>query len=601
MTLAENRLGLRRINLLSTGVVLGWLILAGRLIQVQGTQRDVLAASVTRQSTFQEPIHARPGEILDRNGHVLAMTISRESLFAVPSAIDDPWDFAWKISRTLKLNADTVYRSLTEDPDRHFVWIRRRLTEEQAEAVRGIQLPDGTIGFRSEYQRQYPQGAFAAHVLGIRDIDNIGRGGLEQSLDSLIRGEDGVRVLTRDARGVVIEIAAEQSRPPQHGRTVISTLDLIMQVETERRLDDLVKQWDPQGACAIVMDPSNGDVLAMASRPAFDPNHLTELPEEAWKNLAVSAVFEPGSTFKPMIVAWALQNHSLRQDEMIDCHLGAYRMGRRVLHDHHPYGELSVEDVLVKSSNIGMAKIAERMGLEELYRATVSFGFGRRTGIELPGEATGLLRPLARWDEYSMGSVPMGQELAVTPLQMITAHAALANGGRLVRPHVLASDRDRELIPSPLFTVNAIEATASVESVLLDSEVAQWVVSGPMKQVVERGTGKSAQIPGRSVFGKTGTAQKFDPETGTYSDDGWVVSFLCGSPAEAPEVLVLVVVDQPRKGNSHYGGTVAAPVAAQILDFAEARIRMTQSSLLEAPQFETTQHETPRRAERSLQ
>ncbi|MCA9057814.1 MAG: penicillin-binding protein 2, partial [Planctomycetaceae bacterium] len=440
----------------SVFIVLGWIVLAGRLIQVQGTQRDALSASVTRQSTFQEPIPARPGEILDRHGHVLAMTIARESLYAVPSQIEDPWQFSWKVSQTLGLNADSIYERITDPATPHFAWIQRRLSDEQAAAVRRLELPSQCYGFRNEYMRQYPQGAFAAHVLGIRDIDNSGRGGLEESLNSMICGEDGIRLLTRDARGVVMEVAAEQSRPPQHGRTVISTLDLLIQIETERQLDRLVERWRPQGACAIVIDPASGEVLAMASRPTFDPGHLTHVPDGGWNNLAVSAVFEPGSTFKPLVVAWAVQKQMLQQDEMIDCHWGAYRMGRRVLHDHHAYGELSVEDVLVKSSNIGMARIAERMGLQELYRATVSFGFGRRTGIELPGEAGGLLRPLARWDDYSLGSVPMGQELAVTPLQLIAAHAALANGGRLVRPHILAAENDP--VPSPLFSVNSVNA-----------------------------------------------------------------------------------------------------------------------------------------------
>ncbi len=560
-----------RFGLVSALVFMGWAVLVMRLIQLQGAQRQLMNDRVTRQSIFSEVIPARPGEILDRNGQVLAMTIPCDSLFAVPGEIDDPWNFAWRVGPILNLNADELYQRIAGNADKRFVWIQRRISEEKVSAIRDLNLPKTTWGLRREYQRQYPQGSFASHVLGIRNIDNVGQGGLEQSLHEVIRGTDGDRVMTRDARGIVMEVAAERSRAPTHGQTVVSTIDLLTQIETERQLDALMEEWKPIGACAIVMIPNSGEILAMASRPGFDPDNLLEVPAAAWKNLAVSAVFEPGSTFKPFIVGWAIQNDVLAVDEMIDCSFGVYRMGPRVLHDHHSYGALSVEDVLVKSSNIGMAKIGERVGIESLYEATRAFGFGRRTGIELPGELSGLLRPVATWNVYSLGSIPMGQELAVTPLQLITAHAALANGGRLLRPHLLKrTDIDEN---DPMSGSQVVAPGADVQSVLLDTDIAEWLVQEPMKQVVERGTGKSAKIPGLSIFGKTGTAQKLDPLTGTYSDKAWVVSFVCGSPAEAPEVLVLVMVDEPTAPGTHYGGTVAAPTAARILQFAETRIR----------------------------
>ena len=560
-----------RFGLVSVFVFMGWAVLVSRLIQLQGAQRQLMNDRVTQQSIFSEVIPARPGEILDRNGQVLAMTIPCDSLFAVPDEIPDPWDFAWRVGPILNLNADELYHRIAGNADKRFVWIHRRISEEKVAAIRNLNLPRAAWGLRREYQRQYPQGSFASHVLGIRNIDNVGKGGLEQSLHEVIRGVDGNRVMTRDARGIVMEVAVERSHSPKHGQTVVSTIDLLTQIETERQLDALMEEWKPIGACAIVMVPGSGEIIAMASRPGFDPNDLLEVPEAAWKNLAVSAVFEPGSTFKPFIVGWAIQNNALAFDEMIDCSFGVYRMGPRVLHDHHSYGALSVEDVLVKSSNIGMAKIGERMGIESLYEATRAFGFGRRTGIELPGELSGLLRPVEQWNGYSLGSIPMGQELAVTPLQLITAHAALANGGRLVRPHLLKrADRDEQ---DPMSGLQIVEPGAEVQSVLLDANIAEWLVQQPMKQVIERGTGKSAKIPGLSMFGKTGTAQKLDLLTGTYSDKAWVLSFVCGTPAESPEVLVLVMVDEPTTPGVHYGGTVAAPTASRILQFAETRVR----------------------------
>ena len=553
-------------------MLLGWAIMIARLIHLQGAQRQLLNTRVTRQSSFTEIVPARPGEILDRNGHVLAMTVTRESLYVVPAEIEDPATFVWQLCSVLNVNADELYERLVKHQKRQFIWVQRRLSDEDVKRIRQLKLPDRTWGFRREYLRQYPQGAYAAHILGLRDIDNVGHGGLEQSLDDLIRGTDGTRVMTRDARGIVVEVQAVRSETPQHGQTVVSTLDILTQIQAEQQLDQLVQRWQPLGACVIVMEPHTGEVLAMASRPGFNPNIPSDVPSDAWRNLAVSAVFEPGSTFKPFVVAWGIQQGVLRQDDIIPCFNGAYRMGRRILHDHHAYSQLSVEDVLVKSSNIGMARIGERLGVSGLHRATAAFGFGTRTGIELPGEIAGLVRRKADWDEYSIGSIPMGQELAVTPLQLITAHAALANGGRLVRPHLLLGSSSDQTLPSPLSGVETVDATPTLESQIVRPEIADWIVRVPMKGVVERGTGKSARVDDLSIFGKTGTAQKPDPEAGGYSDTKHFCSFVCGAPAENPQVLVLVLVDEPTAAGLHYGGTVAAPTASKLLQFAVQRL-----------------------------
>jgi cell division protein FtsI/penicillin-binding protein 2 len=566
-------------------VFAGFAVLVARLIHLQAVQHQLAHTSVQRQSDFTEVVPARPGEILDRNGHVLAMTVTRDSLYAVPSEITDAWSFAWSIASVLDVDADQLYRRLTENKDRQFIWVRRRITDEQVGAVRNLQLAASTWGLRKEYLRQYPQGMTAAHIIGMRDIDNQGHGGLEQSMDDLIRGVDGTRVITRDARGVVVEVEAARSRVPEHGRTVVSTIDLLTQIEVERQLDELVEEWRPVGACAVVMDPHSGEILAMTSRPSFDPNRPAEVPNDAWRNLAVSAVFEPGSTYKPFVVAWAIQQGLLRKEEVIPCFNGAYRMGRRVLHDHHAYPELSVEDILIKSSNIGMARIGERLGLDGLYRATVAFGFGRRTGIELPGEVPGLVRSYQDWDEYSIGSIPMGQELAVTPLQLITAHSALANGGQLVRPLLLLDTNSDQATPSPLSTVRTVDPSAPVESTIVKRYIADWVVRFPMKGVVDSGTGKSARVPGLSIFGKTGTAQKVDPEGG-YSNSRHVCSFICGAPAENPRVLVLVMVDEPTASGSHYGGTVAAPAASRILQYAVQRMPQLNNRYTVTPEHD---------------
>ncbi|MFM7835797.1 MAG: peptidoglycan D,D-transpeptidase FtsI family protein, partial [Planctomycetaceae bacterium] len=373
-----------RATLAGVLVLVGWAVLTARLIQLQGSQHAQLHSRVSRQSVHEEVLPARPGDILDRSGQALAMTIECESLYAVPSGMQDPLQFAWQVSSVLNLNTDELYDSLVRNRDKQFLWVRRRLADRQVEQLRQLQLPPGTWGLRTEFLRRHLHDGYAAHVTGLRDIDNRGQGGLEEALDSELRGEDGVRVLARDARGVLMEVDQTLSRPPQPGRAVVSSIDLPLQIRTEQLLDELVNEWRPQGACAIVMEPWSGEVLAMASRPAFHPDRLETVDERAWKNLAVSAVFEPGSTFKPMITGWALEQGCLQRDEEIDCSYGVYRMGPRVLHDHHSYGRLSVTDVLVKSSNIGMAKIGEKLGLDRLYEGVSSFGFGQVTGIELP-------------------------------------------------------------------------------------------------------------------------------------------------------------------------------------------------------------------------
>lgn len=538
------------------------LTLGARLVQLQWIDRFQFAERANRQRTFTEKIPARPGDIIDRDGRLLATTISVRSLYAAPAHIDDKTEFARAVAPLLSMDADRLTDRLEANRTKQFVWVKRRLDETQVGAIRALKLPAESCGFRREFLRRYPQGELAAHILGLRGIDGDGRGGIEEKFDELLRGRNGKRILVRDARGRVIEVETGSDKPPQHGRTLVLSLDAIVQLHAERELDRVMQEWKPQTACTIVVDPATCDVLAMASRPAFDPNNPVDVLPAAWKNTAIASIYEPGSTFKPMILAWAINHGLVSRDEMFDCERGAYRMGSRTLHDHHPYGMLSVTDILVKSSNIGMAKIGERLTNRSLYEATVTFGFGHRTGTELPGELNGLVRPLAKWDSYSIGSIPMGQELAVTPLQLIAAHAALANGGRLLNPRLVLGDMeaadDYRHRPAPA-------ASAQVVTQVVDARTAAWVVAGPMRDVVRRGTGRKAQLPGIEVFGKSGTAQKHDPKTGKYADNKYVCSFVCGAPADKPQAIVLVLVDEPTVGTSHYGGTVAAPAASRIL------------------------------------
>jgi cell division protein FtsI (penicillin-binding protein 3) len=551
-------------------IALGGVAVALRLFQLQVIESKRLAERGTRQKTSVEILPALPGDLLDRDGRVLATSVSARSLFVVPEKIPNPWPCAQRLARALHLDPGQVCERLGQS-EKKFAWIKRRLSPEDEQAVRRLDLPAAAWGFREEFVRRYPQGALAAQVLGLRDVDGNSRGGLEQSLQNVLGGRPGRRTLCRDARGRVIDVPDDTDVPPEPGRSVVTTLDSIIQIFAERELDRVVEQWKPRGACALVQDPTSGEILAMASRPAFDPNHPEGGSAEAWMNRTIAWTYEPGSTFKPFVVAGAMERGRIRPDEEIDCAAGETRLASRLFHDTHPYGLLSVADVLVKSSNIGMSRIGARLSNPELFATIAAFGFGRPAGAGLPGEIAGTFRPVKLWSSYSNASLSIGQELAVTPLQMICAHSALANGGTLISPKlILRTLRDpSEAKPNlPLAT--------SVVSPATGHETARWLVEGPMCDVVRRGTGMRARLPGYSVFGKTGTAQKLDPETGSYSAEKYVSSFLCGAPAIAPRVLVLVVVDEPSGGGSHFGGTVAAPAAAEILRQTLAYLRVPQ-------------------------
>jgi cell division protein FtsI/penicillin-binding protein 2 len=665
-----------------------WMILGGRLIQLQWFGRERFSAQVESQSTFLEEIAPRPGDVFDRDGRVLATSIAAKSFFVVPSQLTQQpkqWELVRSIAEAVGQDADELQARIAQHGEKHFLWVRRRITDDDVlSKLYAIERPKKgpqLFGFREEFLRQYPQGVLAAHVLGGRDVDGVGRGGIEQSLNARLAGKPGHRRLMLDSRMRVIEVQTDIEQAPQHGQSVTLTLDTVIQLHVEQELERVMQKWHAKHVAAIVMDPKTGEVLAMASRPTYDPNDLAHVSIEAWKNQALAAIYEPGSTFKPMIVGWGLEHGFIRRDESFHCENGEYYMGSRLLHDHHPYGSLSLTDVLVKSSNIGMAKIGQRMGNAELYNAAVAFGFGRRTGIELPGELSGMLHPLKRWTSYSTGSIPMGQEVAVTPLQLIAAHSALANGGMLISPHLVRahrtaptgrpwaekpnpgertadadslfqqisyqapirfrparstrrdeeSDRETEresdmpventrraneaVTELPPLTANREGSSlpdtadglwlpdaerivmpddggllqgqnlghfssaadelnaddpdaplaAPVVSKTISADVSRWLVESVETEVVKRGTGKKARLDDYTVFGKTGTAQKRDPQTGKYSNRLHVSSFVGGAPAANPRVMVCVMVDEPTGSGEHFGGDIAAPPAREII------------------------------------
>lgn len=557
---------LSRSRLVTGLILIIGLGLIARLVQLQVHDRERYSQQIARQTESREPVPARPGDILDRNGQVLAKSITVKSLYAIPTAIDDRPRFCKKVAEALGITANDLEKKLTENASKSFLWLKRRLTEEEADRIRAAELEKGSWGFRDEYLRIYPQAELAAHVLGIRDIDRIGRGGVEQSCDRILRGTDGFRLLVKDARGRVIDVQPILENQPKHGEALTLTLDIVLQLHTELALGELMEKWKPKSATVIVLRIADGEVLAMGSRPTFNPNDPGKATPEAWKNRAIVDQYEPGSTIKPCIVAWGLESQVIGRNEQIDCENGVYQMGGRTLHEHdgHAYGVLDVTTVVAKSSNIGMAKIGEKLTNAKLHEALIQFGFGKKTGIELPGELAGGVRPLKEWTRYSTGSIPMGQEFSATPLQVITAYGALANQGGMISPRIVRGD-----------------SSSQISTRVLRPEVAEWMTQEVLTAVVERGTGKNAKLSKIRVFGKTGTAQKADPRTGLYSNKLHTSSFVCGGPAEAPRVLVLVSVDEPSVGD-HYGGTIAASTAARLLEIALERIEKPNEPSLKA-------------------
>jgi len=551
---AGGRQSRRRGMLVALGVLGLFGVLATRIVTLHLENGEQLRSLAQKQRIVEEEILPRPGDLLDRQGRVLATSLEMHSLFVVPRRMADRADFARKLAGVLGLDPRALTDRFNAQSEKGFLWVKRRLSDGEVTAVRALKLPADTWGFRTEYRRFHPQGVCAAQVLGQRTIDGVGQGGIEAVCDKRLRGEPGRRRLKLDARGRVLEVIPDPAHPVRHGETISLALDVYIQLQTESVLDEVMAEWKPKSACAVVLDPHTGDVLAMASRPTWDPERPDQAPADAWTNRTIQDQYEPGSTFKPLIVAWGLDQGVIRRDEVLHCENGEYRMGKRLLHDHHPYGNLTIAEVLAKSSNIGMAKIGERLTNSRLYAITVAAGFGRKTGIELPGESPGRVWPLKQWTRYSTGSIPMGQELTATPLQIANSLALLANGGYLVTPHIL-------------LPVDGAGSRSTVRTQVIQTGTADWLRQGPLVEVVSKGTGKKAAIPGYRVFGKTGTAQKVDPQTGEYSRQLHVSSFVCGAPADHPRAVVIVSVDEPSVSvnGEHFGGSVAAPAAGRLL------------------------------------
>lgn len=550
---------------------------AGRLAYLQLIcHRDYLARAERQQRRVVE-VTPKRGAIYDRNLRPLAMSIEVDSAFAVPSEIADQPLAAKLLSSVLDIPRGVLETKL--ESSRSFVWIARKLPPDKAQAIAALNLRG--IYFQKENQRFYPKRDLAAHVLGYVDIDEKGLGGIEYELDGKIRSKSGRMLVLADARRRWFD---RNDKTEDTSASVILTLDENIQYIAEKELAAAIAKTRAIAGAVIIQNPANGDLLAVANWPRFNPNAAAESAPEARMNRAIAALYEPGSTFKLITLAAAFEERATRPQEVFDCQNGAVFIAGHRIRDHKPFGLLNVAEILAQSSDVGAIKIALRLGAPKLHERIRAFGFGAPTGVELPGESRGLVRRLENWTPVSVGSISMGQEIGVTPIQLVTAVSAIANGGMLMRPRAV-KDMRRGQQPLPL---EGKLAPSDPKRVLSPQTAA--TLRRLMEGVILDGTGKLARLDGWTAAGKTGSAQKIDPATGRYSPTQLIASFTGFAPLNNPAVTILISLDSPV--GLREGGQVAAPVfkriAEQVLAHLDVprdvplRPRLMQASLRKA-------------------
>ncbi len=531
------------------GILFVWfLAIVLRLVDLQIFQYGEFEARAQRQQQRTVEISPRRGIIYDRSGHELAMSINVDSGFAVPSEIPD-------LAATISL----ITRITKEDPreilakckaSRSFCWVARKADAETAERIKALNLKG--IYFEKESKRFYPKRELAAQVLGYVGMDDEGLSGIEREYDEQLRGKPGRILIQVDARR---RNFARVEKQPDPGENVVLTIDQNIQYIAERELDQAMKDTRAQSGTVIVSDPRTGEILALANRPTFNPNRTRAITPEALKNRAVSDIYEPGSTFKLVTISAALDEKITNPNDVFDCQMGAIVVNGMRIRDHKAYGLLTVSEVLANSSDVGAIKIALRLGEERFDKYIRAFGFGQQTGIELPGETRGLAKPLNRWSKVSIGAIAMGQEIGISPLQLIGMVSTIANDGVWVAPRIVATTAPAQNTPQTVVFQPA--AQRRVLSSLTAAEMKQM-----MQGVVLHGTGKKAILEGYSTAGKTGTAQKVDPGTHAYSHTNYVASFAGFAPVNNPAIAVAVILDSAK--GLHQGGQICAPVFQRI-------------------------------------
>jgi len=546
----------RRLTVTAVVVVLWACAIEARLVYLQVVERADLAARAERQQSSQITAPGKRGDILDRNGHLLAYSVDAESAYGVPTVLldagKDPAQVVAALCGALKDCTADERKKLIErfSKRRPYAVVRRLVSPEQVKRIADLQMEG--IGFIKENRRYYPNRDLAAHVLGYTGVDNDGLAGIEATYDKLIKGKNGTIFVQTDARG---RAYGRVETPPTSGDSLELTVDEYLQHVVERELAAGVRDNGADGGAALVMDPWTGEILALANYPTFNPNAYREFKDDDRRNRAVQDMYEPGSTFKIVTASAALEQKVVHPDDLIDVSGGTIRFGSRVIHDTHNYGVLSFTDVIVKSSNIGAIRVGLRLGRDRLGEYVRKFGFGRRASPDFPGETAGIVWKPEDMKDSALASMSMGYQVGVTPLQMAAAASSIANGGDLVEPRVVrAVIRNGRRLPVPRKVVGrtvAKEITAELTPI--------------MEKVVTDGTGRAAQVEGYTVAGKTGTAAQL--VNGHYSTSDYNASFVGFLPSRAPVFTIIVVIHAPHT-KGHTGGVAAAPVFKRIAELA---------------------------------
>jgi cell division protein FtsI/penicillin-binding protein 2 len=555
-----------------------WVCAIGaRLFWLQVVEHKDYVERAERQQQRSFEVAPRRGILYDRNLREMAMTVKADSIYADPAQIADKKAAARTLAAIVHADPSNARTSASEiaarlEAGRNFAWIARRVRPEVADRVRNLNMKG--IFFQKEFQRFYPDNDIAAQVLGYVGIDDNGLGGIEQKFDSLLHGTPGLMYTAMDARRQVL---GSSEREPEPGRNMVLTIDENIQFMAEKALDHAMERTKALNGTIVIQDSHTGQILALAIRPSFDPNDLRHTKPDRLRDHAVSDVYEPGSTFKLVTYASALDQKVVRPDDMIDCQGGQITLAGRVIHDDKSdrgLGVVSVTTALERSSDVAAVKLALKLGPDRFYRYIRDFGFGSRSGIELPGETRGLLAPVKYWSGSSIGSIAIGQEVAVTPVQLVTMVSTIADGGVYMPPHILFPGQFDGPGQKPL-TAQPFKAGEELPNPLpqgahrVISTMAAAQMRKMMEGVVLFGTGKPAQLNGYSSAGKTGTAQKIDPETHKYSKSMHIASFAGFAPVNDPVISVAVVIDTPK--GDYYGTSVSAPVfsevAQQVLEY----------------------------------
>jgi len=524
------------------------------LMVVQGPELKELAVKQHQRHLAEPP---ERGPIVDRNGEPLALTVDAAAVFVRPRELTGAQS-AQALAHVLGVPLSTITaKMMTNSP---FVWLDRQMSLERWAGVAALRL--GGVGSEPSRRRDYPHGQLAAHLLGYTNVDAQGIEGLELRYNHDLLSEPESLRVERDARGRPMMVDPTIRPSPRRGARVELTIDSALQHVAEVELARAVNDHHAEAGITVVLDPRTGAVLAMANVPTFDPNDPADVPANDRRNRAVTDFFEPGSTFKTFTAAAALEAGVVKPEERIFCENGSYPVGRRVIHDHERYGWLTFADVIKHSSNIGTAKVGERVGRDRLAARIDAFGFGKPTGIDLPGEVGGMVRPVERWGRINLVTTSFGQGIAVTPIQLARAYAAIANGGLLLKPYVV-----QRVLGADGHVIR--EHRPQIVGRVISPETARLITT-LLEGVVEGGTGTKANVEGFTVAGKTGTAQKVDSNTGRYSARGRMSSFIGFVPADDPRLVILVVIDSP-KGLT-YGGLVAAPAFRRIAEYGLERL-----------------------------